>query len=205
MSSYTVGSSPLARGTRPSMSELFFALRLIPARAGNTPPSILAPGIAAAHPRSRGEHRSWRRFCRLLPGSSPLARGTLGKQQLRDYGRRLIPARAGNTRSVVQRRCTAAAHPRSRGEHIAWVRASPARRGSSPLARGTRYRASLRYRPHRLIPARAGNTAIFRLDVRSVSAHPRSRGEHRSWRRFVPWLFGSSPLARGTPLAPTTG
>ena len=73
-------------------------------------------------------------------------------------------------------------------------------RGSSPLARGTRFISSMVHHVAGLIPARAGNTAARAELSRSflARAHPRSRGEHRfcSWNKGYDW--GSSPLARGT-------
>ena len=91
------GSSPLARGTRLSRPTRCSAIRLIPARAGNTPSCQMIMMRFGAHPRSRGEH------CRLLQtpmsraGSSPLARGTLVFNAVCLFISGLIPARAGNT------------------------------------------------------------------------------------------------------------
>ena len=91
-----------------------------------------------------------------------------------------------------------AAHPRSRGEHLNHAQMSPYPGGSSPLARGTLPSGTLvLFRP-RLIPARAGNTRIFKSSLLSRAAHPRSRGEHRLRFRFFYLFNGSSPLARGT-------
>ena len=50
------GSSPLARGTPFTPFILYFFLRLIPARAGNTPVGTVEFVPSEAHPRSRGEH-----------------------------------------------------------------------------------------------------------------------------------------------------
>ena len=52
------GSSPLARGTQDSDAWIRGAIRLIPARAGNTWKTQKCNRCTAAHPRSRGEHRS---------------------------------------------------------------------------------------------------------------------------------------------------
>ena len=91
------GSSPLARGTHAVIFDVEGNRRLIPARAGNTPPSSLLPFPLAAHPRSRGEHlRDLKREV-LKGGSSPLARGTLYLDTSISPPCRLIPARAGNT------------------------------------------------------------------------------------------------------------
>ena len=49
-----------------------------------------------------------------------------------------------------------------------------------------------------LIPARAGNTRKQILNIRSIRAHPRSRGEHTSPTCPSTCDWGSSPLARGT-------
>ena len=91
-----------------------------------------------------------------------------------------------------------AAHPRSRGEHIAYVRWLVGGLGSSPLARGTCLTGASPVRGSRLIPARAGNIRRDSSTARQYSAHPRSRGEHDLCGRRGHCLGGSSPLARGT-------
>ena len=50
----------------------------------------------------------------------------------------------------------------------------------------------------RLIPARAGNTAVVNVSLWPLAAHPRSRGEHLGLGCGVGVCLGSSPLARGT-------
>ena len=71
--------------------------RLIPARAGNTRCPARRLPVAAAHPRSRGEHLGWGAWVAPVRGSSPLARGTQGGDEALVASVRLIPARAGNT------------------------------------------------------------------------------------------------------------
>ena len=133
----TPGSSPLARGTHEVQDVSDDCLGLIPARAGNT----FGGGHGAfsfwAHPRSRGEHALPVRFRVAVPGSSPLARGTLVVAVSIRQRLGLIPARAGNTScSLRSRRCWRA-HPRSRGEHTGNTGVKAPEQGSSPLARGT--------------------------------------------------------------------
>ena len=73
------GSSPLARGLRR-----------------------LGIGLSARlldHPRSRGVYGQGRRSLGLKPGSSPLARGLRGRLEQDRRPGRIIPARAGFTRS----------------------------------------------------------------------------------------------------------
>ncbi len=159
------GSSPLARGTRLRGCSTLRRVRLIPARAGNTPTTHAEQKPQPAHPRSRGEHiRAGRAPCVSI-GSSPLARGTLGYGDAHDPARRLIPARAGNTSKSKPRAFVQSAHPRSRGEH-AWVQLKAALAlGSSPLARGTRLSSTRVLTHRRLIPARAGNTRYRSVEV----------------------------------------
>ena len=192
------GSSPLARGTQVVQAPAFQRLRLIPARAGNTYSSTPSSGEPSAHPRSRGEHQSAPELYRPLIGSSPLARGTLGRAGSSRGQVRLIPARAGNTLRGRLRTRYRAAHPRSRGEHKRAVEKISNANGSSPLARGTRSGFFRILFFIRLIPARAGNTRR-RTDSTAFSpAHPRSRGEHVPVRLVAIASSGSSPLARGT-------
>ena len=133
-------------------------------------------------------------------GSSPLARGTPGSPERRQCHLGLIPARAGNTRSMTMGLQIGGAHPRSRGEHSCLLPVFACTPGSSPLARGTPLQLFQSEPRLGLIPARAGNTIRRRSGRARTGAHPRSRGEHRpslARSRIHP---GSSPLARGTPL-----
>ena len=93
---------------------------------------------------------------------------------------------------------SSSAHPRSRGEHYIMCAMPHYHPGSSPLARGTRKRTRA-FPPYlRLIPARAGNTSTAAGTGVSMTAHPRSRGEHHRLDKVGMTSFGSSPLARGT-------
>ena len=154
------------------------AFRLIPARAGNTSFALSLSSAAA--------------------GSSPLARGTRAWCRRRCRVVRLIPARAGNTWAGLTSCADHAAHPRSRGEHVASLVLGISTLGSSPLARGTPPLRLLLFRPRRLIPARAGNTPAHISPSGHQPAHPRSRGEHELIGTSVRGQNGSSPLARGT-------
>ena len=133
-----VGSSPLARGARTHQEEPGAVRRLIPARAGSTvrPPSRRR--CSWAHPRSRGEHVAavWAEVERA--GSSPLARGAPVSLGLALEHGGLIPARAGSTDMLTRADSSRRAHPRSRGEHVAFIILLFDRYGSSPLARGAR-------------------------------------------------------------------
>ena len=90
------------------------------------------------------------------------------------------------------------AHPHGRGEHAAipWARAH--KEGSSPRAWGTPYPKRGRAISTGLIPTGVGNTCGVRQRLRSASAHPHGRGEHRSVDNVGPVKKGSSPRAWGT-------
>ena len=153
----------------------------------------------------------------MMPGSSPLARGLLAEVGDDRPVPRIIPARAGFTVGEQARGQVLADHPRSRGVYPR-VRghgrrtggSSPLARGllavtvgtatiagSSPLARGLRCRPDRERGADRIIPARAGFTAIWGTTCARVTDHPRSRGVYPG--RLAPRCFetGSSPLARG--------
>ena len=110
-------------------------------------------------------------------GSSPLTRG---KRQLR-------------LRKVNH----VLAHPRSRGENVAYTFNPTTQAGSSPLTRG-----KLPEDPHDtcvlgLIPAHAGKTRSVASMSTVRPAHPRSRGENGPLPAEGMELDGSSPLTRG--------
>ena len=151
-----------------------------------------------AHPRSRGEHSKISSWWTVSTGSSPLARGTREGIGLERLSLGLIPARAGNTSSVVPASLPVWAHPRSRGEHTIQTSHNVSFHGSSPLARGTRRVIFSPLADVGLIPARAGNTRVKTGELRFTRAHPRSRGEHACWLPSAWFVVGSSPLARGT-------
>ena len=174
------GSSPLARGLLVVQGGPEVVLGIIPARAGFTYDRAMREQWLRDHPRSRGVYREEAVMIKLSPGSSPLARGlprTTMPRSTRVIGSsplarglpqraprgaramRIIPARAGFTHPSRTRASSLADHPRSRGVYPApkSVRGRPA--GSSPLARGLRWFATIRTRALGIIPARAGFTS----------------------------------------------
>ena len=193
------GSSPLARGTPLRQRLPSIWVRFIPARAGNTRGCFSRIFGHAVHPRSRGEHSGRAGARAVVNGSSPLARGTRAPRPARRGRGRFIPARAGNTASSRFSLRNPTVHPRSRGEHEAYLDTEGVATGSSPLARGTPDIAIAAVSATRFIPARAGNTMrSWRLTCTSP-VHPRSRGEHAGGAAPRVNVNGSSPLARGTP------
>ena len=171
------GSSPLARGLLRLVIGLTRNRGIIPARAGFT---ALRADIA------------------LRPtGSSPLARGLPSACPGRSRGCRIIPARAGFTQVSLSRALDLGDHPRSRGVYCRPGRWRRWRRGSSPLARGLPP-YPIPPRTHaRIIPARAGFTALIAEAFCWLKDHPRSRGVYGTSAASSAHVRGSSPLARG--------
>ena len=91
------GSSPLARGLPSGRSPMVCRCGIIPARAGFTPSDTESQTRRPDHPRSRGVYCGESLCCRLIGGSSPLARGLLYVSKSGSNLIRIIPARAGFT------------------------------------------------------------------------------------------------------------
>ena len=205
-SSDAAGSSPRGRGT------------LRNARAAG----VVDDGSS---PRGRGTHSQPPRFGTLrFTGSSPRGRGTRLPTTIDLFGKRFIPAWAGNTHYSKRSRTVVTVHPRVGGEHVDLLaplsgelgqgssprgRGTPALRrdspnaprlfGSSPRGRGTRSPCPLRRPTNRFIPAWAGNTGLDRGRLGSQSVHPRVGGEHSYQPMSARARGGSSPRGRGTP------
>ena len=134
------GSSPLARGLPFTKYSHRLSSRIIPARAGFTPPMCWL-----AHTRC---------------GSSPLARGLPLIDRPGRGGGRIIPARAGFTVGSSRLVVRVPDHPRSRGVYGLGEVLGDRTGGSSPLARGLHGHALAPAEFLRIIPARAGFTAL---------------------------------------------
>ncbi len=192
------GSSPLARGTRRPRFSRRGCSRFIPAGAGNTAAEQPSAVHEAVHPRWRGEHPRFSGRRGGGVGSSPLARGTLGRHYRTQCFPRFIPAGAGNTRQFKLDRNPIRVHPRWRGEHERPARMTRISHGSSPLARGTLLAVDAKLAHLRFIPAGAGNTTRGARAGGHAAVHPRWRGEHITSMQVNQGKYGSSPLARGT-------
>ena len=172
------GSSPLTRGAPVVRTTSASATRIIPAHAGSTPRSRSCVASRRDHPRSRGEHAPSAPLITCGQGSSPLTRGAplvvlAGFRRLR-----IIPAHAGSTHDPARFVAAVRDHPRSRGEHVVVMPGGPDHWGSSPLTRGAPRVVGHAVLSHRIIPAHAGSTGIYRAIRSTAKDHPRSRGEH---------------------------
>ena len=97
ITSYFLGSSPLARGLPNDNDVPASPGGIIPARAGFTGMTPASARTEADHPRSRGVYSALTMEQRRLAGSSPLARGLQQTIQTSDRKFGIIPARAGFT------------------------------------------------------------------------------------------------------------
>ena len=132
-------------------------------------------------------------------GSSPLARGLPdGALKLVQVGR-IIPARAGFTRSTTPSPDSRPDHPRSRGVYERLREEQRVPQGSSPLARGLPLFFFLQACKAGIIPARAGFTRPATSPKSLRADHPRSRGVYQALDVMTDTAVGSSPLARGLP------
>ena len=130
------------------------------------------------YPRWRGEHLTTWTPGRLRTGLSPLARGTRFNVRRIQVNIRFIPAGAGNTDEQGATKVAGMVYPRWRGEHPYINTVWPHFNGLSPLARGTPKHLNVEIGLNRFIPAGAGNTLSYSLEI---------------------WCQpGLSPLARGT-------
>ena len=174
--SHRCGSSPLARGLRLPHAPVPRGFRIIPARAGFTSRPRPRPGGREDHPRSRGVYPPPPPPPREDVGSSPLARGLLGRVHHRRLLRRIIPARAGFTSCMTTCPRSRSDHPRSRGVYGCPRSRAASERGSSPLARGLHSTGAAGRAKSRIIPARAGFTSSTASSPPRAADHPRSRG-----------------------------
>ena len=154
--------------------------------------------LRSDHPRACGEHTTRPLQLRQSTGSSPRLRGTPIPLAPQPALVRIIPAPAGNTRTMGRPFRPHRDHPRACGEHDALKMQMRCAIGSSPRLRGTRHERGHALPRERIIPAPAGNTSLIPALIPYTSDHPRACGEHITMRVIRGKLIGSSPRLRGT-------
>ena len=110
---------------------------------------------------------------------------------------RNIPACVGKTNIVGRGRAAQWEHPRVRGENMCLQPGLPRCGGTSPRARGKPTGGISPRGGSRNIPACAGKTGGEVGKKPTSEEHPRVRGENSVFRRFICFLIGTSPRARG--------
>ena len=192
---------------------------ITPACAGNRWTGLWLAITARDHPRLRGEQYTFPDTFLHVPGSPPLARGTVRSTFFTPSGLGITPACAGNR--YIQRLCYVINrdHPRLRGEQDSaaaimrtalWI--TPACAGNSgyagggfgvpwdhPRLRGEQWLTPVDDPSHPgSPPACAGNRPPVTCFIYSARDHPRLRGEQCVSILSIPLRVGSPPLARGT-------
>ena len=109
------GSSPRVRGKQETQLRPRYWGRIIPARAGQTPSSSLGTVPVPDHPRACGANSKACSPERALCGSSPRVRGKPGRCRPIRARTRIIPARAGQTRTRPASPWQNQDHPRACG------------------------------------------------------------------------------------------
>ena len=170
------GSSPRVRGKRRGGRQRRVGVRIIPARAGQTPCWSTAMPQQTDHPRACGANTANKRLKITADGSSPRVRGKLGGAHSVGALPRIIPARAGQTSRAAGSHAVSTDHPRACGANPAALLSLVAASGSSPRVRGKPERRSLSDGQLRIIPARAGQTASLSWSRVQSSDHPRACG-----------------------------
>ncbi len=151
-------SAPLARAQPACGKDPHQCGRVNPARAGSTRVRYW-PGLrATSQPRSRGLHPCSGTGLLSSVGPLPLARAQLAIESPEIRSCRVIPARAGCTRSASCPCTASTSHSRSRGRYVSVWWAASSRRESAPLARAQPRTGHRRDRHDRVSPARAGST-----------------------------------------------
>ena len=112
----------------------------------------------------------------------------------------IIPACAGSTIHLLNKKDPTQDHPRVRGEHGTSAVHFKRDVGSSPRARGALSPVAVSTITKGIIPACAGSTNRANASWHNRWDHPRVRGEHHGAYSASKFLIGSSPRARGAPL-----
>ncbi len=192
------GPSPLTRGSRPRPHRLELIPGSIPAHAGQPRRCQSTGPWPWVHPRSRGAAIEDEIRASLEQGPSPLTRGSLVDLFQVDLDAGSIPAHAGQPARAWPSRRRSRVHPRSRGAAISFAAMQADREGPSPLTRGSpdcRVRRSPRAGS---IPAHAGQPRSRRWRPGEPWVHPRSRGAAARRPIMDVFIWGPSPLTRGS-------
>ena len=172
-------------------------MRIIPARAGQTPTPSTCLRWRPDHPRACGANGGSRRALPGHSGSSPRVRGKRWVASSAAGAFRIIPARAGQTWCLFHFAFGGSDHPRACGANPVLFSIEGIIVGSSPRVRGKRVVPERVNEIVRIIPARAGQTCTPALRPRRRPDHPRACGANFGHPSADGVAVGSSPRVRG--------
>ena len=173
--------------------------RNIPAYAGKTMLALVTAIGGAEHPRVCGENTAGSDFTGVQGGTSPRMRGKRKAMKTLVRNSRNIPAYAGKTLVVGNRKAVHREHPRVCGENGIQQILNVTIMGTSPRMRGKRYRKSGLTTLMRNIPAYAGKTNPAIPQSYTPTEHPRVCGENSTRVLTFSPVCGTSPRMRGKP------
>ena len=130
------GLSPRGRGKRSTFQSSKWALRSIPAWAGETRLECPTLSIDKVYPRVGGGNRIWRIDIDDGEGLSPRGRGKRSDCRSGVSTSGSIPAWAGETSEAIRTSSTGAVYPRVGGGNLSDDGGSAAHEGLSPRGRG---------------------------------------------------------------------
>ena len=196
------GSSPRMRGKRPEHRGPNGRGRIIPAHAGQTPPSAPSCRRRPDHPRACGANSIRHPFAVTALGSSPRMRGKQRPVAPKRVAVRIIPAHAGQTDLPYGRAIESTDHPRACGANAHQRGGQHAQTGSSPRMRGKLFGTPDTWNHPRIIPAHAGQTHRQTIRDSSRADHPRACGANQLRQSRYSPPGGSSPRMRGKRFVP---
>ena len=172
----TTGLSPRVRGNPSESPARTFALRSIPARAGEPGQSWVGPPRMWVYPRACGGTHDHADADLHRVGLSPRVRGNPGWRDESLACERSIPARAGEPDHLAGRGVGDGVYPRACGGTRRWRTTGARIRGLSPRVRGNHVIRLCRRETARSIPARAGEPPNVYQRHRAFTVYPRACG-----------------------------
>ena len=192
------GRSPLTRGSLPLLLPQRGPRRSIPAHAGEPRSERPWAREMGVDPRSRGGADLGPHRKPLVPGRSPLTRGSPVSSKPTSPPSGSIPAHAGEPLYGHDARHGRLVDPRSRGGAVVVLVETWSGAGRSPLTRGSRGISLPAAGAEGSIPAHAGEPPLSLIGVIVIMVDPRSRGGAASTHWYGMPSCGRSPLTRGS-------
>ena len=192
-----LGLSPRERGNRPNRRRRGRLRGSIPARAGEPQ---LGPQLVEnyrVYPRASGGTVPTGDGGAACEGLSPRERGNPERSRVGVFGKRSIPARAGEPRDEMADTDTITVYPRASGGTGRGGFAVQPNYGLSPRERGNLLDDGAQVRVKRSIPARAGEPTAAAVATATWTVYPRASGGTGVGANPPGGRHGLSPRERG--------